>query len=64
MAFCAPYVMLMKENAAQRAHSLRAVFNALRSWFVGMPLAHDSERFSTGLERLPADSAMDCRGLL
>src|SRR5215210_6246444 len=29
-AFCAPYLTLMKEEAAQREHSLRAVFNALR----------------------------------
>lgn len=32
-AFCAPYLTLMDEQAPQRAHSLRAVFNALR-WFV------------------------------
>jgi len=29
-AFCAPYLTLMKEEAPQRDHSLRAVFNALR----------------------------------
>jgi transposase len=29
-AFCAPYLTLMKEDAPQRAHSLRRVFNALR----------------------------------
>ncbi len=29
-AFCAPYLTLMREDAPQRAHSLRAVFNALR----------------------------------
>lgn len=29
-AFCAPYLTLMKEDAPQREHSLRAVFNALR----------------------------------
>ena len=28
--FCAPYLMLMKEEAPQREHSLRAVFNAMR----------------------------------
>ena len=32
-AFCAPYLTLMKEDAAQRDHGLRTVFNALR-WFV------------------------------
>jgi transposase len=32
-AFCAPYLTLMKENAPQRQHELRALFNALR-WFV------------------------------
>ena len=29
-AFCAPYLTLMKEDAPQRGHSLRSVFNALR----------------------------------
>jgi len=29
-AFCAPYWTLMKEDAPQREHSLRSVFNALR----------------------------------
>jgi transposase len=33
-AFCAPYLTLMKEDAPQREHSLRAVFNAVR---VGCP---------------------------
>src|SRR5581483_7610442 len=32
-AFCAPYLTLMKEDAPQREHSLREVFNGLR-WFV------------------------------
>lgn len=32
-AFVAPYLCLMKEDAAQRKHSLRAVFDALR-WMV------------------------------
>jgi transposase len=29
-AFCSPYLSLMKEDAPQREHALRAVFNALR----------------------------------
>src|SRR5258706_5188399 len=29
-AFCAPYLTLMKDDAPQRDHPLRAVFNALR----------------------------------
>jgi transposase len=29
-AFCAPYLTLMKEDAPQREHSLREVFNAMR----------------------------------
>lgn len=29
-AFCAPYLVLMKEEAPQREHSLREVFNAVR----------------------------------
>ncbi len=28
--FCAPYLSLMKQDAPQREHSLRAVFNAVR----------------------------------
>ena len=32
-AFCAPYLTLMKENAPQREHSLRELYNGLR-WFV------------------------------
>jgi transposase len=32
-AFCAPYLTLMKEDAPQREHSLREIFNALR-WLV------------------------------
>ena len=43
--FCVPYLTLMSEAAPQRAHSLRAIFNALR-WMVraGCPwrlLPHD-----------------------
>src|SRR5882672_7495675 len=32
-AFSAPYLTLMKEDAPQRAHSLRELYNGLR-WFV------------------------------
>jgi transposase len=32
-AFCAPYLTLMKEEAPQREHSLRGLYNGLR-WFV------------------------------
>ena len=32
-AFCAPYLALMKEDAPQRAHGLRDLFNGLR-WFI------------------------------
>ena len=44
-AFCAPYLTLMKADAPQRKHELRALYNALR-WFVraGCPwrmLPHD-----------------------
>jgi transposase len=31
-AFCAPYLTLMKEDAPQRDHALREVFNGLRYW--------------------------------
>ena len=44
-AFCAPYLTLMKEDAPQRQHELRGIYNGLR-WFVraGCPwrmLPHD-----------------------
>jgi transposase len=44
-AFCAPYLTLMKEDARQRKHELRGIYNGLR-WFVraGCPwrmLPHD-----------------------
>jgi transposase len=44
-AFCAPYLTLMKEDAPQRRHELRGIYNGLR-WFVraGCPwrmLPHD-----------------------
>ena len=29
-AFCAPYLTLMREDAAQREYSMRAMFNAVR----------------------------------
>ena len=32
-AFCAPYLTLMKEDAPQREHGLRSLFNGLR-WFI------------------------------
>lgn len=32
-AFCAPYLTLMKEDAPQREHALRSLFNGLR-WFI------------------------------
>jgi len=31
-AFCVPYLTLMKEDAPQREHSLRELYNGLR-WF-------------------------------
>ena len=49
-AFCAPYLTLMKADAPQRKHDLRAPYNALR-WFVraGCPwrmLPHDLPRWT------------------
>jgi transposase len=32
-SFCAPYLTLMKEDAPQREHSLRELYNGLR-WFI------------------------------
>ena len=59
-AFVAPYLTLMTEDAPQRRHDLREVFNALR-WIVraGAPwrlLPHELAALAGGL---PADPALD-----
>lgn len=43
--FCVPYLTLMKEQAPQRKHALRDIFNALR-WFMraGLPVADVAQR--------------------
>lgn len=58
-AFVAPYLALLPEDAPQREHSLREVFNALK-WLVrtGAPwrmLPHD---FPPPGDRLPAEHAL------
>ena len=50
-AFCAPYLTLMREDAPQLEHSLRAVFNALR-WLV-----------RTGKTAQPSAAIIDSRTL-
>lgn len=61
-AFCAPYLALMKEDAPQRDHSMRSIFNALRYMVrAGCPwhmIPNDlSHQGYTGAE--PAEQAAD-----
>ena len=61
-AFVAPYLTLMNEDAPQREHSLREVFNGLR-WIVRTGaqwrwLPHDLPPVA---HRLPADAALAAR---
>ena len=63
-AFCAPYLTLMKEEAPQREHSMRAVFNALRYMVRAMSLENDSQRYGTVAHCSSADSALDQGGVL
>ena len=63
-ALCAPYLTLMKEDAPQREHPLRELFNGLR-WLVraGCPwrlLPHDLPPLGGGAA---ADAALGARGL-
>ncbi len=65
-AFVAPYLALVREDAPQRTHDLRKVFDALR-WIVraGAPwrmLPNETSRL--GKPFLPADAALDSRRLL
>ena len=57
-AFCAPYLTLMKEDAPQREHDLRAVFNALRYMVrAGCPwrlMPHDLPHWQTAYQTLRA----------
>src|SRR5690348_2310576 len=64
-AFVAPYLTLLSEDAGQRRHDLREVFNALR-WIVRAGaswrlLPHDFPRLR---DCLPADTALAGRRLL
>jgi transposase len=67
-AFVAPYLALLREDASQRTHDLREVFNALR-WIVRAGaswrmLAHAATRFTAVGGRLPADEEVAlCWGL-
>ena len=58
-AFVAPYLTLMREDAPQRVHALREVFNGLR-WIVRgrAPVALDAARPAALADRLPADAAL------
>src|SRR5262245_10651392 len=57
-AFAAPYLTLIREDADQRKHDLREVFNALR-WLVGrQPVAAVAARLPALAGRLPAGPAV------
>ena len=68
-ALCAPYLTLMKEDAPQRTHALRALFNGLR-WFVRAgcfaSLAEDMRvllRLTAGRQDAPTAAILDSRTL-
>ena len=58
-SFVAPYLTLMNEEAPQREHDLREVFNGLR-WIVrtGAECAHDASRLAALGHSLPANAAL------
>ena len=60
-AFVAPYLTLMKEDAPQRDHDLREVFNGLR-WIVrtGAQWRMMPNDLPTVVHRLPASPTLDC----
>ncbi len=64
-AFVAPYLALVREDAPQRTHDLRKVFDALR-WIVraGAPWRMLPITTSRLGKPLPADAALDSRRLL
>src|SRR5215210_509761 len=57
-AFAAPYLTLMREDAPQRGHSLREVFNGLR-YVVRAGEADDAQRPAAVGRRLRADPPLD-----
>lgn len=67
-AFIAPYLTLLNENAPQREHSLREVFNALR-WIAAqcfIALVHDLRellRVAQGRAPQPSAAIFDGRTL-
>lgn len=64
-AFCAPYLTLMKEDAPQREHSLRELYNGLR-WFVraGCPWRMMPNDLPPGTRRAATNPALAAGGLL
>jgi len=60
--FLAPYLTLRREDAPQRTHDLREIFNALR-WIVrpGAQWRYRAHEFPALGRRLPADPALGCR---
>ena len=58
-AFVAPYLALCREDAKQREHSLRAVFNALRMQGPTRSLAHDIAGSAAAADSVPADEALN-----
>ena len=63
--FCAPYLTLMKEDAPQREHSMRALFNAVRCMVrAGCPWRMIPNDLPPWFFRSSADPALDQGGLL
>src|SRR5215212_6796917 len=64
-AFVAPYLALVREDAPQRNHDLREVFNGLR-WIVrtGSAWRYYATRLTAVGSRLPADEEVDTLGHL
>ena len=60
--FCAPYLTLMKEEAPQREHSLRVVFNAMRYMVrAGCPWRMIPNDLAPWSIAFCAGAALDCR---
>ena len=60
-----PYLTLQREDAGQREHSLREVFNGLRYIVkTGAPWALDAERFAALGCGVSADAALAGSGML
>jgi transposase len=64
-AFVAPYLRLIRDDAPQREHSLREVFNGLR-WIIrtgtqGRMMPNDLPPWYTGYSTSTDDALVECR---